>query len=61
MILVERHIIKQSHQHWQSIDRLSFLSKNLYNAANYICRQYFFASSKKYSLTDLYHWYLSNW
>ena len=55
MILVERHIIKQSHQHWQSIDRLSFLSKNLYNAANYICRQYFFASSKKYSLTDLYH------
>jgi putative transposase len=55
MILVERHIIKQSHQHWQSIDRLSFLSKNLYNAANYICRQYFFATGKKYSLTDLYH------
>lgn len=55
MILVERHIIKQSHQHWLSIDRLSFLSKNLYNAANYICRQYFFATGKKYSLTDLYH------
>ncbi len=31
MILVERHIIKQSHQHWQEIDKLSFLSKNLYN------------------------------
>ena len=55
MILVERHIIKQSHQHWLSIDRLSFLSKNLYNAANYIGRQYFFATGKKYSLTDLYH------
>jgi len=55
MILVERHIIKHSHQHWLSIDRLSFLSKNLYNAANYICRQYFFATGKKYSLTDLYH------
>ena len=55
MILVERHIIKQSHQHWLSRDRLSFLSKNLYNSANYICRQYFFATGKKYSLTDLYH------
>jgi putative transposase len=55
MILVERHIIKQSHQHWQEIDKLSFLSKNLYNAANYICRQHFFASGKKYSLNDLYH------
>ena len=55
MILVERHIIKQSHQHWKEIDKLSFLSKNLYNAANYICRQHFFATGKKYSLTDLYH------
>jgi putative transposase len=55
MILVERHIIKQSHQHWPEIDKLSFLSKNLYNAANYICRQHFFASGKKYSLNDLYH------
>jgi len=55
MILVERHIIKQSHEHWQEIDKLSFLSKNLYNAANYICRQHFFATGKKYSLTDLYH------
>lgn len=55
MILVERHIIKQSHQHWQEIDKLSFLSKNLYNVANYICRQHFFATGKKYSLPDLYH------
>ncbi|TAF06969.1 MAG: hypothetical protein EAZ77_11345 [Nostocales cyanobacterium] len=54
-ILVERHIIKQSHQHWQEIDKLSFLSKNLYTAANYICRQDFFATGKKYSLTNLYH------
>lgn len=55
MILVERHIIKQSHKHWEEIDKLSFLSKNLYNAANYICRQHFFNTGKKYSLTDLYH------
>jgi hypothetical protein len=25
MILVERHIIKKYHQHWQDIDKLSFL------------------------------------
>ena len=55
MILVERHIIKQSHQHWKEIDQLSFLSKNLYNVANYICRQHFFDTGKKYSLPDLYH------
>jgi putative transposase len=55
MILVERHIISKAHKHWQEIDKLSFLSKNLYNAANYICRQHFFATRKKYSLTDLYH------
>lgn len=54
MILVERHTISRNHKHWQEIDNLSFLSKNLYNAANYICRQYFFKSSKKYSLPDLY-------
>lgn len=55
MILVERHIIRQSHHHWKEIDKLSFLSKNLYNAANYICRQHFFATGKKYNLTELYH------
>jgi putative transposase len=55
MILVERHIISKAHKPWQEIDKLSFLSKNLYNAANYICRQHFFATRKKYSLTDLDH------
>jgi putative transposase len=55
MILVERHIISKAHKPWQEIDKLSFLSKNLYNAANYICRQHFFATRKKYSLTNLYH------
>ncbi len=54
MILVERHIINKNHKHWQEIDNLSFLSKNLYNAANYLCRQYFFATQKKYSLPELY-------
>lgn len=54
MILVERHIINKNHKHWQEIDNLSFLSKNLYNAANYICRQHFFDTQKKYSLPELY-------
>ncbi|OZH53812.1 transposase [Hydrocoleum sp. CS-953] len=39
MRLVEKHIIKESHQHWKEIDKLCFLSKNLYNYANYLVRQ----------------------
>ena len=39
MRLVEKHIIKESHQNWKKIDELCFLSKNLYNYANYWVRQ----------------------
>lgn len=42
MRLVERHIIKNTHKHYQEIDQLCFLSKNLYNIANYLIRQSFF-------------------
>ncbi len=38
---VERHIIKESNQYWKEIDRLCFLSKNLYNYAYYLVRQSF--------------------
>lgn len=41
MKLVERHIIKKGHKFWAEIDELSWQSKNLYNAANYIIRQNF--------------------
>ena len=41
MRLVERHIIKKNHRFYAEIDRLCFLSKNLYNYANYLCRQSF--------------------
>ena len=41
MRLVEKHIIKQSNRYYDEIDKLSFLSKNLYNNANYIVRQEF--------------------
>lgn len=37
--LVEQHIIDKSDPRWAAIDATCFLSKNLYNAANYIVRQ----------------------
>ncbi|HAC66214.1 MAG TPA: transposase [Cyanothece sp. UBA12306] len=41
MRLVERHIIQKNHRFYAEIDRLCFLSKNLYNYANYLVRQSF--------------------
>ena len=41
MKLAERHIIKKGNKFWAEIDELSWQSKNLYNAANYIIRQNF--------------------
>ncbi len=41
MQLVERTIIKKNHPNYKSLDALAFLSKNLYNIANYIVRQEF--------------------
>ncbi|WP_426583858.1 hypothetical protein [Dapis sp. BLCC M229] len=35
MKLVQRHIIQENHRFYPEIDRLCFLSKNLYNYANY--------------------------
>lgn len=42
MKLVERHIIKQTDCRYKELDKLCFLSKNLYNAALYEVRQQFF-------------------
>jgi putative transposase len=47
MQLVERHIISNSHRYFKEIDQLAFLSKNLYNRANYIIRQEFINTSNK--------------
>ncbi|WP_293119750.1 transposase [Okeania sp. SIO1I7] len=41
MKLVERHIIQKNHRFYDEIDRLCFLSKNIYNYANYLVRQSF--------------------
>ncbi|NEO48893.1 MAG: IS200/IS605 family element transposase accessory protein TnpB [Moorea sp. SIO4A3] len=55
MRVVERHIVKPSNQYWKEIDELAFKSKNLYNLANYHCRQRFFEAGSSLSLTALYH------
>ena len=47
MYLVERHIIDFGHSLHGEVDRLCFLSKNLYNKANYIVRQEFIGTSKE--------------
>jgi putative transposase len=58
MIVVERHYIDRQHQFFKQFDDLSFLSKNLYNHANYWMRQHFFKSgssvSSALSLKQLY-------
>ena len=42
MKLVEQHIIKSNHKHYKELDKLCFLSKNLYNASLYAIRQHYF-------------------
>lgn len=55
MRLVERHVINKNHHNWAEIDDLSFKAKNLYNLANYHCRQRFFRERKAWGLNALYH------
>lgn len=62
MQLVERHIIENNHQYFKDIDSLSFLSKNLYNRANYLIRQAFIISSqlKEENKCDTAFWFRYN-
>ncbi|MDY7006520.1 MAG: transposase [Cyanobacteriota bacterium] len=55
MKLVERHIITKSHYLWSACDQKAFLSKNLFNLANYHYRQYFFENKQKLSFNQLLH------
>ncbi|MEB3180464.1 MAG: hypothetical protein VKL59_15765 [Nostocaceae cyanobacterium] len=55
MQLVEKHLISRQHKYWKECDYLAFQSKHLYNAANYVQRQYFFATKKYYNSIDIYH------
>lgn len=53
MQLVERHIIKENHKLFKECDKLCFLSKNLYNIANYTIRQEFIKNSKYISFGEM--------
>lgn len=47
MLLVEQHIIKKNKPLYKELDKITFLSKNLYNQALYQIRQEYF-NTKKY-------------
>jgi IS605 OrfB family transposase len=55
MQLVEKHIVNRQHKFWKECDYLTLQSKHLYNAANYVQRQYFFKTNKYYNSIDIYH------
>ncbi len=52
---VERHIVKETSPLWKQIDHLCFLSKNLYNYANYLIRQSFIFDQVYLGFNQLYH------
>jgi IS605 OrfB family transposase len=53
MLLVERHIIKESNALYKELDEMCFKSKNLYNLTNYHIRQEFFLSGNILSYNSL--------
>lgn len=46
MQVVEKHIVDKNHYLFRDVDRLCFLSKNLFNYANYLIRQKFIFEGK---------------
>ncbi|NEO54193.1 MAG: hypothetical protein F6K54_14545 [Okeania sp. SIO3B5] len=54
MLLVTHNLIKKNHSLFADCDSLSFLTKNLYNTANYLCRQNFF-NSKTTNANTVYY------
>ena len=40
--LTASYIVRENDPHWQELDRMSFLAKNVFNVANYVIRQAFF-------------------
>jgi putative transposase len=55
MKLIEKHIINKSHYAYKDIDKLCFLSKNLFNAVNYIVRQEFIFNHNYLNYGKTYH------
>jgi len=55
LYLIEKHIIKKNNKFYTEIDKLSFLSKNLYNMSLYNIRQHYFNEKKFLSLKENYN------
>ena len=53
MRLVEQHIIKSNHKHYNDLKNLCRLSKNLYNATLYAIRQHYFETNKYLSYANI--------
>ena len=51
--LVEKHDFRKGSAEYKELDKLCFLSKNLYNAGLYAVRQHFFATKKFLSYNEL--------
>lgn len=49
----EQHLIRKQHPMWKTIDQMCFMSKNLYNYANYILRQEFINNDKYIGYFDM--------
>ena len=50
---VEKHIIKDSHTYFKMINEFCFMSKNLYNFANYQIRQEFITNKKYLNYNEI--------
>lgn len=55
MQLVEQHIIKYGNAMYAELDKMTFLSKNLYNQALYRIRQFYFDNKKYLGYSKLAH------
>jgi putative transposase len=55
MQLVEQHVISKDDPRYEAIDRASFASKNLYNAANYLVRQAFIFQGTYMGYAEVFH------
>jgi len=55
MKLVERHFITKNHPLWSEIDHRAFVSKKLFNLANYHYCQHFFQHHQKLNFNPLDH------
>lgn len=53
MILVEQHQFSKYSKHYEELDHLCFLSKNLYNSSLYFVRKHYFETSKYLSYSEL--------